>query len=217
MRVIEVSAEDKMGAISEVSDILKRGGIAAYPTETFYGVGVKYHNFHALEKLYELKRRPKNRAMPLIIGDRKFLGLICLSLNMIEEKLIENFWPGPLTLLTSAREDLPELLTAGTGKIAVRIPGESFALALARSLDFPITATSANISGMPAAKNAENVIRYFGHGLDIVIDGGETRGGLPSTIVDASAGLIKIVRPGLISEEEIFEAVGLTQGKPRIQ
>ncbi len=214
MRIITISAEARGEAVAAASEIIREGGIAAFPTDTFYGLGVKYNDVRALEKLYELKRRPKKRAMPVIIGNRKMLGLICTSLNSIEEKIAEKFWPGPLTLLVAVRLGLPELITAGTGKVAVRIPGKSFALELAKSLDFPVTATSANISGMPPAESAGDVSRYFGDSLDIVIDGGKTRGGKPSTIIDASGGKIEIVRHGAIPQEEIFEAAGLPSKKP---
>jgi L-threonylcarbamoyladenylate synthase len=214
MRVIKISVENRREAIAAASEIVREGGIAAFPTETFYGLGVKYNDIRALEKLYELKGRPKKRAMPIIVGDRKMLRLFCSSLNRVEEKIAERFWPGPLTLLVAVREDLPELITAGTGKVAVRIPGKSFALELARSLDFPITATSANISGMLPAESAGDVLRYFGNSLDIIIDGGKTRGGKPSTIIDASGGKIKIVRHGAIPQEEIFEAAGPPSRKP---
>jgi L-threonylcarbamoyladenylate synthase len=211
MNVIIISGENRGEAISAVSEIVSKGGVAAFPTETFYGLGVKYNDIGALEKLYELKGRPKKRAMPVIIGDRKMLALICSPLNRIEEQVAERFWPGPLTLLVAVREDLPELITAGTGKVAVRIPGKSFALELARSLDFPITATSANISGKPPAESAGEVVRYFGNRLDIIIDGGKTLGGKPSTIIDATGGKIEIVRHGAIPQKEIFEAAGLIQ------
>jgi L-threonylcarbamoyladenylate synthase len=210
MKVIKVSEDNKQEAISAASDIIRGGGVAAFPTETFYGLGVKYDDISALKRLYELKRRSKVRAMPVIIGEMEILSSIAVfPMNALEEKIAETLWPGPLTLLLAARKDLPELITAGTDKVAVRIPGESFAHDLARSLGFAITATSANVSGMPPAESAEDVIRYFNGGLDMIIDGGKTIGQKPSTIVDASGQKIKIVRQGAISEEEIFRAAGL--------
>ncbi len=132
------------------------------------------------------------------------LDLIASCITVSAEKLAEKFWPGPLTLLLPAKPDISEFITAKTGKIAVRIPGESFALDLARSLGFPITATSANISGMPPADNADDVIRYFGDALDLIIDCGKTPGGKPSTIVDASGEKIRFLRAGAVSIEDVF-------------
>lgn len=202
-------AKDKIDeAINKTINVLEIGEIIAYPTETFYGLGVKFDIFDSLKKLYELKKRPKEKTMPVIIGDRSFLSEIILESWLedipLETKLLmDRFWPGPLTLLLPAKEGLSEHLTSNTGKIAVRIPGESFALHLAKKAGFPITATSANPSGMPPAKNADSVIKYFGESIDLLIDGGKTPGGLPSTIVDPSDGRIKIVREGAIGRNEI--------------
>lgn len=190
--------------------ILRRGGIVAYPTETFYGLGVMFDKPDSLKRLYRLKRRPAEKAMPVIIGDEGVLPLLASGKWLKEvpaaaKSLMGRFWPGPLTLLIPARESLSEYLTAKTGMIAVRVPGESFALSLARKAGFPITATSANVSGMPPAGDAGTVMRYFGKEIDLIVDGGRTPGGLPSTIVDASDERIVIVREGVISSTEIWK------------
>lgn len=204
---MKVSEVGKARAVAEAYRIIKEGGIVAFPTETFYGLGVKYDNILALRRLYEIKKRPKEKAMPLIIGDVKMLGLVAALVSDIAEKLMDKFWPGPLTLLLNAKEDLSEFVVGEAGKVAVRIPGESFALDLVRALEFPITATSANISGTPSADTPGNVVRHFGDCLDLLLDAGETPGGLPSTIVDASGNEIRIMRPGVISSEEILEFI----------
>ena len=142
-------------AIHDSVGVLQRGGIIAFPTETFYGLGVKFDCHEALKRLYELKRRPREKAMPLIIGGREMLNEI-VSLDRLSNTgllsaamiLMERFWPGPLTLLFPAKAGLSEYLVAKTGMVAVRIPGESFALHLAEKAGFPITATSANPSGL---------------------------------------------------------------------
>ncbi|PKL49175.1 MAG: threonylcarbamoyl-AMP synthase [Nitrospira bacterium HGW-Nitrospira-1] len=204
MTIIRPAETGISEALEKASGTLKAGGVIAYPTETFYGLGVKFDNIAALKKLCGIKDRPRNKALPLIIGEKRALKLIASSITASAEKLIQKFWPGPLMLLLPARPDISELLTATTGKIAVRVPGESFALELVRSLGFPITATSANISGMPPADNADDVVRYFGDALDLIIDCGETPGGKPSTIVDASEEKTWIVRAGAILPEEVF-------------
>ncbi len=114
---------------------------------------------------------------------------------------MDRFWPGPLTLIFLAKENLSEYITAGTHTVAVRIPGESFALHLAITANFPITATSANPSGYAPAQDAETVIRYFGDKIDLIIDGGHTSGGLPSTIVDVTGDEIKLLREGAVKKE----------------
>lgn len=207
MIVIKISETGMKHAVTKASIVIKEGGIVAFPTETFYGLGVKYNNIDALRRLYVIKHRPNEKAMPLIIGDKQTLQLISPSVTEVAEILMKKFWPGPLTLLIEAREDLPEFITSGTGKAAVRVPGESFALELVRHLEFPVTATSANISGKPPADNPDDVIRYFGAGLDMLIDGGKTPGGKPSTIVDVTGEAIKILRPGAVPSEEIFRQI----------
>ena len=196
--LIKITEDNRKEILRKAIEILNDGGIVAYPTETFYALGVKFDNEASLRKLYELKKRPEEKPMPLIIGSRASLSMIAASVNEIAESLMDKFWPGPLTLLLEAKKGLSPYLTADTGRIAVRIPGESAALYLVREAGFPITATSANPSGMPPAEDADAVIRYFGEKIDMVIDGGRTAGGLPSTIVDAAGESIKIVREGAI-------------------
>jgi len=182
-------------------DVLKNGGIIAYPTETFYGLGTRIDMEASLQRLYEIKQRPREKAMPLIIGNKEQLSSIAADINSSAIKLMERFWPGPLTMLFPAKKHLSEFITAGTNKVAVRIPGESFALHLAQSARFPFTATSANPSGMPPAQDAEAVIRYFGNKIELIIDCGPAPGGLPSTIVDVTTEKTKILREGAIKKE----------------
>jgi len=206
MRVIKIPGADKKAALIEAAGEIKGGGIVAFPTETFYGLGVIYSDTQALMKLFELKRRPKDKPMPLIIGDVSALAVIASAPEKIAWRIIERFWPGPLTVLLAAKPGLPDLITGGSGKVAVRVPGRSFALDLARAVGYPLTATSANISGMPPSENPGDVIGYFGDSINLLIDGGRAPGGKPSTIIDMSQGGISLVRPGAVAYEKILEA-----------
>ena len=200
---VKLGRENIDTAINAALVVLCRGGIIAYPTETFYGLGVRFDLHESLRRLYALKRRPRGKAMPLLIGQKESLPLI-VSETWLRDMpgsaslLMDRFWPGPLTLLLPARVGLSDYLTADTGKIAVRIPGESFALSLAKKAGFPITATSANLSGMPPSEDIETVIKYFSRGPDFLVDGGRAPGGSPSTILDASGERITMVREGAI-------------------
>lgn len=214
MVTIKLTEENINMAIDAAHEILLKGGIVAYPTETFYALGVKFDICDSLKRLYELKKRPGDKAMPVIIGDKMQLRQLVPEawLNKMPlpaKSLIDRFWPGPLTLILPANETLSEYLTAKSGKAAVRIPGESFALQLAKKAGFPITATSANISGMAPSCNAESIIKYYGGGIDLIIDGGTTAGGLPSTIVDVSECGIKLIRKGVISCGQIIRVCGV--------
>jgi L-threonylcarbamoyladenylate synthase len=198
IKVHETNMEE---VLQHAVDILKKGGIVAYPTETFYGLGVKFDLEDSLIKLYNIKQRPEDKAMPLIIGNKELLPIVIVYISNIAVTLMERFWPGPLTIIFPARENLSDYITAGTRKVAVRVPGESFALHLATNTSFPITATSANPSGKVPAQDAETVVKYFGDKIDLIIDGGPTSGGQPSTIVDVTENEIKILRKGAIKKE----------------
>lgn len=200
--------------INETISVLQKGGIVAYPTETFYALGVKFDMIGSLKRLYELKMRPEEKAMPVIIGSRELLSDIVSdkwlkNIPMTAKSVMDRLWPGPLTLLFPAREGLSAYLTANTGMIAARIPGKSFAFHLAERAGFPITATSANLSGMPPARDAATVIKYFNGKIDLIVDRGQTPGGLPSTIIDVSGGRIKLIRKGVISCGKIIRACGV--------
>jgi len=203
MVILKLMEDNLDELVNRAIDVIVSGGIVAYPTETFYGLGVRFDNDDSLKRLYEIKKRPIEKAMPLIIGDISWLSYIVdnewlRSIPEEVERLMKTFWPGPLTLLMPVRSGLSDFITAEDRTVAVRIPGDSFALHLARKIGLPITATSANISGMPPADDAEQVLEYFMTSLDLLIDGGKTPGGLPSTIVDASGNVLRVVRQGAV-------------------
>lgn len=208
MKLLKLHRENNRQAFVSAIRILGKGGIIAYPTETFYALGVKFDLLGSLGNLYEIKKRPREKALPLIIGKREMLGLVAAPFSKKTLSLMDRFWPGPLTLILAAKENLSEYLTAGTHTVAVRIPGRSFALDLARAVDFPITATSANISGMPPAQDAATVVQYFGNAIDLVIDGGRTPGGNPSTIADVTGKDFQILREGAIGKEVFYKFAG---------
>lgn len=204
MMLIKLSKENLGDVLKMAVDILVRGGIIAYPTETLYGLGAKYDVEEALERIFTIKNRPEEKALTLIAGDLRQLPLIVEFIPPVAQELINNFWPGPLTLVFKARRGISKGIVLND-TVAVRIPGDSFALELARAVPFPFTATSANISNMPAAQDADTVLSYFGSGLDLIIDGGKTQGKLPSTIVDVSSGAAKVVRQGAVEIETFLK------------
>ncbi|MBF0566222.1 MAG: threonylcarbamoyl-AMP synthase [Nitrospirae bacterium] len=177
---------------------LREGGLVAFPTETFYGLGVRYDDHDALSRLYELKRRPAGSPFPLILGRQSGLYALTDDVGPGLCELIAKHWPGPLTILFKARLGLPAYILSEEGKIAVRVPGESFALRLAKVADFAITATSANPSGLPPANSAPMVLEYFDGLIDCVVDGGETTVREPSTIVDVVEGKVVVIRQGRV-------------------
>ncbi len=195
--ILKLTRNNHIEAINSAISVLKGGGIVAYPTETFYGLGAGYDNGAAVDKLYRLKQRPKGKAMPLIIGSMDQLDLLTDAVSESARELMQRYWPGPLTLIFAARPGLPAYIVSES-RVAVRIPGESFALELAVASGFPITATSANISGMPPAGDAPAVLNYFDGRLDLIIDGGGTDASAPSTIVDVTGTQPVLLRKGAV-------------------
>ena len=197
--IIPFNKNNSAKVIADSIEILKGGGVIAYPTESFYALGVLATDEKALEKLFLLKKRPLDKPMPLVVGGPEALEAVVKRVPERAVELMKRYWPGPLTIVFEAADNISDLLTAGTGKVAVRVPGESVALHLAREAGFPITATSANISTKPPADNPDAILDYFGDSIDLIIDAGKTPGGKPSTIVDATADELKILRKGSIS------------------
>lgn len=185
--------------ITRALQVLKKGGIVAYPTESFYGLGVTANIESAVKRLYLLKKRPLDKPVPVIVGNNNVLMSIVKSVPLQAKKLMDKFWPGPLNIIFDSKNNLPVMLTGGREKVAVRIPGNSFALALARASDFPITATSANLSGMPPAQEPEEVANYFGDDIDLIVDCGKAPGGAPSTIIDTTVTPARVLREGSVS------------------
>lgn len=193
--------------IAKAVTILGRGGIVAYPTETFYGLGVDGHNQKAIEKIFCIKGRKFNQPISVIIGDIKNLNELIEKPSAIAIRLMENFWPGALTLVFTASPAVHPHLIADTGKIGIRISSHPIAAALAKTFSRPITATSANRSGETECTTAAAVIHCIGSDIDAVIDGGTTPGTTGSTIIDVTIFPPKILRNGIIPEALIYSSL----------
>lgn len=199
MLYFKITDSNEDQALKKAVETIRDGGIIAFPTETFYGLGADCMNEEALLRLYDLKKRPPEKAMPVIVGSIEDIDLITTDIPDEALILMEKYWPGPLTIVLNARKGLSICLTGGREKVAVRVPGRSIALSLAVAAGIPITATSANPSGMPPAEKAEEVLKFFGDEIDLILDGGQTPGGSPSTIVEIINGRIKVLREGKIA------------------
>ena len=189
--------------INRAVEVVRAGGVIAYPTETFYGLGVNALNREAIKKIYTIKKRSFTQPLLILIPDRNVLSQYVKDIPGIAMKLINKFWPGPLTLVFSASPDLPPLLCAHTQKIAIRISSHPIAQALVKSFNFPITSTSANISGYPSPTTPDEVSLQLKGKVDLIIDGGQTSGGKPSTIIDVTQFPPRLVREGAISFQEL--------------
>lgn len=189
--------------IEQVADILKRGGVIGYPTETVYGLGCSAFDAQAVQRIIRLKQRNPSKAMILIASDTVQVSELVMSIPDEAEKLIENFWPGPLTIVFEASSRQKEFVFGQSHTIAIRIPDCIICLELIKETGFPLVSTSANISGQPASISAEQVADDFSTELDIIIDGGPSPQNIASTVVDITQKPPRIVRNGAISALEI--------------
>ena len=195
--------------VDRAATVIEAGGAIAYPTETFYGLGVDASNEAAIRKIFDIKGRNFNNPVSVIIGKPDQLPALVLKVTDTAQKLIDTFWPGPLTLVFEAAESISPLLTAQTGKIGVRLSSHEFARRLTLKTGKPITATSANLSGAPECADAQAVMDQIGNSIDAVIDLGQKGGTTGSTIVDATSVTPVILRNGIISLEDIEQKTGL--------
>lgn len=200
--IIEINSDKS--SIMEAVKIMKEGGVIAYPTETFYGLGADIRNTQALEKIYAIKGRDFDKPISIIIDSREGLATFARDITPAAEALMDRFWPGGITLLFTASLHVPEKLTAKTGKIGIRLSSNPVATLLAQNLSGAITATSANRSGQEECVSIEEVMDSIGENLDAVIDGGRTPGGLGSTIIDATVDPPVIVREGIIPLSALY-------------
>jgi L-threonylcarbamoyladenylate synthase len=195
---------------AHVRAALERGGIVVYPTETLYGLGARALSRAAVAGVADLKGRADTNPIAVIVAERAMLAQIVTRLPEPAERMIERFWPGPLTLVLPARADLPPELTAGSGAIGVRVSSHPIARALSAAIGEPITATSANPSGAPPARDVESARRAFGTRVDAYLDGGVLAGGPGSTVVLVGDDSVRVLRAGAVSVETLREALGTT-------
>jgi L-threonylcarbamoyladenylate synthase len=202
---------DSLGSMDRAKEAFKAGEIIAYPTETFYGLCADPFNADAIRDLFLLKGRPANEPISLIISDRSMLDKLVKDVPKLAEELMDKYWPGPLTLVFEAAKSIDPLITAETGLIGIRISSSPVATKLAAALQSPITATSANPSGLTPAMSAEDVDKYFSGNIAVIInsskddDTGERRKSLGSTVVKITGDRLEILREGDIPSADFYK------------
>jgi len=192
---------DREEAIPRALELLKRGGLVAFPTDTVYGVGALAFDAKAVESIYAAKDRPVEKAIPILIGGPEDLDKVTAELTPTAAKLSARFWPGPLTLVVPKHLNLPEVVSA-TPTVGVRVPDHPVARTLLRAAG-PLAVTSANISGEASPRTAEEVNRQLNGRIPLILDGGETPGGVPSTVVNCLGTEPVILREGPITMKDI--------------
>ena len=182
-------------------EILQKGGLVAFPTDTVYGVGAVAFDGKAVESIYKAKDRPIEKAIPVLMADAADMEKVGMDIPEVAHQLAARFFPGPLTCLIPKQPTLPESVSA-TETVGVRVPDHEVARALLRAAG-PMAVTSANISGQASPSTAQEVLAQLGGRIDLILDGGKTPGGVPSTLVDCTGNDLKILREGPISLAEI--------------
>jgi L-threonylcarbamoyladenylate synthase len=201
----EILAASQPEAISRAIETLAHDGLVAFPTDTVYGVGALIDRPAAIEKLYLVKERPRERAIPVLLGSPDQLDQVGPDPGPVARKLAVLFWPGPLTLVVPRHPWLPDILAPGD-TVGVRMPEHATALALLNAAG-PLAVTSANLSGAANTRTAQEVLEHLGGRIPLVVDGGRTPGGRPSTVVDCTRPELPILREGPIPHQDLLRAI----------
>lgn len=198
-RIIKIDLQRmEMSKIRTIAEMLRTGGVIVYPTDTFYGLGVNCYIEKAIEKIYRLKKRDHSKPISLMVSDMEMVEKVAVEIPHLFRAITKEFWPGPLTLVLKASSGIPKELQSSEGSIGFRLPALPWLRELISVAEFPITATSANLSGEKEISSPEEVIKTFHGKVDLIADGGKTLGVLPSTVIDLTAGKPQIVREGAV-------------------
>ena len=205
-KLIKIAASDTM-TITEAADVITNGGLVAFPTETVYGLGANAFDEVACRKIYDLKSRPYDKPLSLMVASREMIYQIA-EISPLAEKLIKKFLPGALTLILPKKAIVPDFVTAGAKSVGIRMPDNEIALALVKAADCPIAAPSANLSGESPPFTAQEVYATFNGKIPLILDGGTCEFKISSTIIDLTGEHPIILRKGAISNDDIFNVIG---------
>ncbi len=189
--------------LKRVADLVRRGGIIVYPTETVYGIGADALNPAAVRRVIRVKRRADPKPILVIVSARRAVVPLVQRISPDAEVLMEHFWPGPLTLVFKAAKEVPREISRDSGTIGIRVPSSPLCLQLCESTGKPLTSTSANISGEAVAGTVQEIRAEFGDSIDLYIDGGPLSGRMPSTVIDVASDVPAVIREGAVPVEQI--------------
>ena len=208
-KILKINPDNpEINKIKIAARIIKMGGLVAFPTETVYGLGANAFNQSAIKKIFIAKGRPFDNPLIVHIADKSDLYQLSLRVPRIAEKLAKKFWPGPLTMILKKSNLISKSVTAGLNTIAIRMPDNKIALELIRTSGVPIAAPSANIFTKPSPTMAKHVFDDLKNRIPLILDGGQTKIGLESTVIDLTSKTPTILRPGKITLEDLKEVLG---------
>jgi len=193
--------------LEQAAELIKQGKIVVFPTETVYGIGTNGLDENAVKKLYEAKQRPLDKPISLLVSNMEMVNLIAKDITEIEYKIMEKFFPGPLTIILKKKDIVPDIVTAGQDTVGIRMPSGEIARKLVEMAGLPIAAPSANITGEPSGTNLQEIKKHFEGKADYFIDDGDSELGVSSTIVKVVDGKLQILRQGSITLEQIEKEI----------
>lgn len=211
-----MTVPDWEGKLDLAAQVLKSGGLVAFPTETVYGLGANAFDAQAVENIFKAKGRPSDNPLIVHIADTKAINALARTVPKVVPLLMDTFWPGPLTLVMPKSEKVSSIITAGLDTVGIRMPSHPIALALIKKAGIPIAAPSANSSGRPSPTQAKHVIEDLSGKVDIIIDGGSTNVGVESTVLDTTAEPPVILRPGGVTMEQLQKLLGNIDTDPTL-
>ena len=203
-----MGVDNVLNELEKAFAALDKDGVVIFPTDTLYGLGADVFSLPALQRIFAIKGRRSELALPVLVAGLDQVDAVALPMNAQAQQLAERFWPGPLTLVMRRSLDLPDLVTGGADTVAVRMPAHRIPLALARRLGRPITGTSANLSGSPDLLDLDSIESQLGNLVDYITRSGPAPEGTGSTVIDITSDEPRLLREGAISLEEIMETAG---------
>lgn len=207
VKILEDNNEIDSNLINKAAEVIKNGGLVVFPTETVYGIGANALDEDAIKKLYIAKGRSFNKKTSILVGSIDMLNKVTQDVSPVEKRLIEKFFPGPLTIILHKQSIIPGILTNNESIVGFRMPDNQIALDLINKVGSPIATSSANKSGELSGVNIEDIKDIFKEEVDFYIDGGKSKLGIASTIVQVIDGIPCIIREGTITKEDLEKAV----------
>ena len=206
-KYLDLKTDSDFEKLKEPAEIIKKGGIVIFPTETVYGIGTNGFNGKSIRKIYEIKKRDFNKPISLLVSNMEMVKMVAEDISELEYELMKKFWPGPLTIILKKKKEVPDILTANGDTVGVRMPSGEVVRKLLEYAGVPIAAPSANISGKPSGTNIDDIKKDFDEKVDFIIDNGISELGIASTIIKVVDNIPHILRQGSITEEEIKKLI----------
>lgn len=193
--------------LEDVIKVLRNNGIIIFPTETVYGIGGNALSNNVVDKIYKIKERPREKALNIMLSDKDKIESYAQIVSDLEKKIIDKFMPGPITIILKRKKNFGDYFTSNNDTIGIRIPEHEIIKEILEKVDFPLIAPSANVTGKESGTKILNIVKDFKDKVEIIIDGGNIKSGLPSTIVQVVDNEIKVLRQGIITKEEIYRRI----------